>query len=886
MIIQQSKVIYSQDKDIDDLEEKEDQERIQKKRESMEEAFLQEEIDAQQSEPEVSETSVVTETRREERRTETTFTTLVTTTVVAQQEDEQQLLWEEKATSIMQEDELKLEEKEPVQEDIEADEAMTEEAFRSEQSSKSEDSFDGPEQDDDTKQERMYKEEVEMSQVESSYVEEDSEPQQSAPTDLNVAFSEEIEVERVPEVEEEPTTVDQHDEKSDEEEPLEDVYSEEVEIQKMDYDDNDVFEEEVEIKRVDENQPAIQYETKEKVSVEVYQEELEVDAENMEEEQQAEAVEEDSEEILLAEPLPDETDTDEEQEDIPQEESEIIRAEPIEEEEEAHVEEEEYRMEEEDQAIPQEIEGTEEQTDVNIYDNNNNQSMTRYYVDFSPGGSFERDSTASEEGEYPEVYRQGEPMEEDMEEFILVKYGEHSHSESSAEDDLSDHREMYVIPEEDSEDNNRVVPEEHQQQQEGNGETVFYEQGFMNPALEDIREEEEDEKEKHPTTEDDIEEKLQLEEYERLESFVILEEKLSQVESDEDLEEVTSGTDKKRSSSDETLNDDDELEETATTSSTLKDELTLKDPSGDESPGELDRTLTETEEVIDLDDGGVLSKRTTREETYSVEEDEGSDVEDDKDRTLTRKRVSKKVITTTVRSATHITKIPSEDKTGSDSEEETTLVQASPKEEIIIIDEPDEEAKPENTSSIETKEETIELEDGGIVSKLVTREETCTFEGDEDGDEDISLTKRTATRRIVTTTTTTTSRTTQLTSDEPLSLCSGEDDDSHRVEESSTSSEMHETVIKSRQTGEDPPYQTSARELSRNSSGSFTDACAEPLLKRRGLRQRFDSHDSEGHSSEGVSSTTDSTGESACVSGEDHISDEDYSGKITRIFHF
>lgn len=487
-------------------------------------------------------------------------------------------------------------------------------------------------------------------------------------------------------------------------------------------------------------------------------------------------------------------------------------------------------------------------------------------------------------------------MEEDMEEFILVKYEDQS---SSSGEDISDHREMYVIHEEDTEDR---ADEKKGATNVSQEEKVAFEQGFVNPALEDIREEDEEEKQKHQKEEGedvDFEEKRQLAEYERLESFVILEEKLSQVESDESVEDLTSGTDGKRASSEETLNDEDELSETMT-SSTLKDETTSKDDaSGDEvsspesqEPSALDTTLTKEieEETIDLEDGGVLSKRTVREESYSIEEDDGDD--EDKDKTLTRKKVSKRVVTTTSTSETHVKRIESVDNpspTGSDNESEPQeereedVTTTDPEEQQEKQSSRDEESSKEAEESpefgnkrIETEEEIIDLDDGGVVKKFVTREETYTVDegnGDGEDDQDSSISRKTVTKKIVTTTTTSTSKVTRL-GDEPSSSFS--DDDANRVVETS-SEETHTTIIKSRQR-EEPPA-TAKRQLSLENSGASSEACAaDPSRKRRGYIKRFDSHDSEGHSSE-VSSTTDSTGDSTSISSEGHVSDEDFSGK-------
>ena len=210
-------------------------------------------------------------------------------------------------------------------------------------------------------------------------------------------------------------------------------------------------------------------------------------------------------------------------------------------------------------------------TQVDLYDEEESASATRYYVELSSTESLEQAYGDVEGGEtsYTETYvRQGEPLEENLEEFILVRYGDEF--ESSGEEDISDHREIYVIPEEDNDvENNDVEAARDETEAEEPFPESFYEEGFENMALEGIRESPEFDID--DSDELDEEEQRQLEEYERLESFVILEEKLSQVESDDDEsgdfpreegDENVFHSDV-HSSSDETLHED-ELGETMT----------------------------------------------------------------------------------------------------------------------------------------------------------------------------------------------------------------------------------------------------------------------------------------------------------------------------------
>ena len=215
---------------------------------------------------------------------------------------------------------------------------------------------------------------------------------------------------------------------------------------------------------------------------------------------------------------------------------------------------------------------------VDLYEDDQS-TTTRYYVELSSTESLEPAYDVVEgEASYTETYvRQGDPLEENLEEFILVRYSDEF--ESSGEEDISDHREIYVIPEEENDVDNNVV-ESAKDDLKAEKEPVpesFFEEGFENMALEEIRESPEFEIDDSPEDELDEEEQRQLEEYERLESFVILEEKLSQVESDEDCDDENAGLQGEEgdedvfhsdvhSSSEETIHED-ELGETMTSSS-------------------------------------------------------------------------------------------------------------------------------------------------------------------------------------------------------------------------------------------------------------------------------------------------------------------------------
>ena len=223
---------------------------------------------------------------------------------------------------------------------------------------------------------------------------------------------------------------------------------------------------------------------------------------------------------------------------------------------------------------------------VDLYEEDES-ATTRYYVELSSTESLEPAYEEVEhEATYTETYvRQGDPLEENLEEFILVRYSDEF--ESSGEEDISDHREIYVIPEEEND-----VESNARGDLEAEKEPVpesFFEEGFENMALEEIRESPEFEIDDSPEDELDEEEQRQLEEYERLESFVILEEKLSQVESDEDCDEENAGFQGEEgdedvfhsdvhSSSEETLHED-ELGETMTSSSIRQTAVSAEVPS-------------------------------------------------------------------------------------------------------------------------------------------------------------------------------------------------------------------------------------------------------------------------------------------------------------------
>ena len=236
---------------------------------------------------------------------------------------------------------------------------------------------------------------------------------------------------------------------------------------------------------------------------------------------------------------------------------------------------------------------------VDFYDEDESATATRYYVEFSSTESLEPSYEEVDEDEAPfsETYvRQGEPLEENLEEFILVRYGDEF--ESSGEEDISDHREIYVIPEEENDIENHNIAETTTDEAHAKrpAPETLYEDEFENMSLGEIRESPEFDID--DSDELDEEEQRQLEEYERLESFVILEEKLSQVESDEDgngdipLEEDDENVfySDVHSSGEETLHED-ELGETLTTGSLRQ---TAAFTEKDEAP--LGRDCTQMEE--------------------------------------------------------------------------------------------------------------------------------------------------------------------------------------------------------------------------------------------------------------------------------------------------
>ena len=215
---------------------------------------------------------------------------------------------------------------------------------------------------------------------------------------------------------------------------------------------------------------------------------------------------------------------------------------------------------------------------VDLYDDES--VTTRYYVELSSTESLEQPyEEVEDEASYTETYvRQGDPLEENLEEFILVRYGDEF--ESSGEEEIAEQREIYVIPEEENDGDNSKVVESPKEELKTEKELLaesFYEEEFEDMGLEEIPESPEFEIDDSPEDELDEEEQRQLEEYERLESFVILEEKLSQVESDEDCDDENAGFKGEEgdenvfhsdvhSSSEETLHED-ELGETMTASS-------------------------------------------------------------------------------------------------------------------------------------------------------------------------------------------------------------------------------------------------------------------------------------------------------------------------------
>lgn len=241
---------------------------------------------------------------------------------------------------------------------------------------------------------------------------------------------------------------------------------------------------------------------------------------------------------------------------------------------------------------------------VDLYEEDEGGLETRYYVELSSSESLEPHYEEMEDQTcYTEKYvRQGDPLEENLEEFILVKYGDEF--ESSGEEDISDHREIYVIPEEENDVENRDV-----ESARGNKVNIkdpkpesFFREGSENTGLEEIRESPEFEMD--DSDELDEEEQRQLEEYERLESFVILEEKLSQVESDDDeiadLEEEVGDENvfhsDVHSSSEETLHED-ELAQTMIASS-IQQASAFTEPEYKQQETSHDDGFTETQEQI------------------------------------------------------------------------------------------------------------------------------------------------------------------------------------------------------------------------------------------------------------------------------------------------
>jgi len=241
---------------------------------------------------------------------------------------------------------------------------------------------------------------------------------------------------------------------------------------------------------------------------------------------------------------------------------------------------------------------------VDLYEEDESGLETRYYVELSSSESLEPHYEEMEDQTcYTEKYvRQGDPLEENLEEFILVKYGDEF--ESSGEEDISDHREIYVIPEEENDAENRDVESARDDKvdiKDPKPES-FFREGSENTGLEEIRESPEFAMD--DSDELDEEEQRQLEEYERLESFVILEEKLSQVESDDeeiaDLEEEVGDENvfhsDVHSSSEETLHED-ELAQTMIASS-IQQTSAFTEPEYKQQETSHDDGFTETQEQI------------------------------------------------------------------------------------------------------------------------------------------------------------------------------------------------------------------------------------------------------------------------------------------------
>ena len=300
-------------------------------------------------------------------------------------------------------------------------------------------------------------------------------------------------------------------------------------------------------------------------------------------------------------------------------------------------------------------------TQVDLYDEEES-ATTRYYVELSSTESLEPAFEGVEdETAYTETYvRQGDPLEENLEEFILVRYSDEY--DSSGDEDISDHREIYVIPEEENDvENNNVEKTERDDLKAGEEPLPesSYEEGFENMGLEEIRESPEFEMDDSPEDELDEEEQRQLEEYERLESFVILEEKLSQVESDEDCDDDNGGFQGEEgdenvfhsdvhSSCEETLHED-ELAETMIASSIRQAAVSTE--AGAKKEEKTDEQISGEHQEHAED-----SSSRTREEIPTQEgdavKDSCSEQEDKKD--------------------TSVPKEPSEEKDLSDTKEEKT----------------------------------------------------------------------------------------------------------------------------------------------------------------------------------------------------------------------
>ena len=631
---------------------------------------------------------------------ETTFVKALVVHSGTKEQQEQVLMREDRVTAILKDDEASLEEesaREQFEEEIDImriDEALSEEEFRGEGDRVQSRSSKVDSKEELEKSEEMDEEEVKIREVESFY-EEEFEVQRiqgqveeaSHESDDNLvdtsAFEEEIEVTAF-EGSDDPVKESLEPAEEIEVRTQQPVFEEELEVSAFpkedspvfeDYAEEDrqvnrsaVFEEELEVSAVAIENEQVEKQNKSVDHSAIFEKKLEVasfEKQNIEEEIPAEhsaVLEEELEASALTthEPV--------EQQHAKVEEREAVLVED----EKQNITDDEKSVEQTDE---EHIETTRTSTQrqpldlsqVDLYDDEEGASATRYYVELSSTESLE---PAYEEVEdetcYTETYvRQGDPLEENLEEFILVRYGDEF--ESSGEEDISDHREIYVIPEEENGVENHVgkaTTDDNVKVEELKSENVF-EVGFENLGLEEIRESPEFDMDSD-SDELDEEEQRQLEEYERLESFVILEEKLSQVESDDeeiaDLQEEEG--DKNvfhsdvHSSSEETLHED-ELAETmiacsvqkaAASSETCKEgEVSQEDDCiqpQEQSSGEQNESPVEcssSREELPKKDEGFAESKVVEEVTLGEGTDnKGTSKEDIGDESLSEDPADKK----------------------------------------------------------------------------------------------------------------------------------------------------------------------------------------------------------------------------------------------------